>query len=194
MPAAIRAAPPAALEMLASSEAMPRSEQSMRARSQHQYQCPRDVVQCQHEAVLLPPWLVLACRLTKPSRKMARDANQPPGRSHWSPHWRLVRPLRGFFCVPRSGLFLAFLACTQVAATCAVHTRARALQHSYNYDDKRDSAIGYIHTAHLPQLARPQTHRPLLTIVAGAQTYGRHCVYHYMWEFLPVIATSIERL
>ena len=77
--AAIRAAPPAALEMVASSEAVPSSKQSMRALSQRQRL--RDVFQCQHEAalaacslLLLLLWLVLA-----------RDANQPPGRSHGSP-------------------------------------------------------------------------------------------------------------
>ena len=99
--AAIRAAPPAALEMVASSEAVPSSKQSMRALSQRQRL--RDVFQCQHEAalaacslLLLLLWLVLA-----------RDANQPPGRSHGSPlATRATAP----------GAFFAFLACTQPRA------------------------------------------------------------------------------
>ena len=97
--------------------------------------------------------------LTKPARRMARDANQPPGRSHGSPLATRATA---------SGAFFAFLPCTHPRALC---TQARV----YSVLHKRDSAQ-FDHPHCLPPPARPQTHRPLLSIVAGAQTSGRHCV------------------
>ena len=111
----------AALEPSCGEAFMPSSEQSMRARSQHQR--PRDVFQCQHEdyeAVIRQH----CCRrgscwhaLTKPARRMARDANQPPGPSH-------VPPLAARARATAPGASSAFLACMQPRALC---TQARVL-------------------------------------------------------------------
>ena len=69
----------------------------------------------------------------------------------------------GFFCVP-----------SVHAALCAVHT-SESPQRSYNYYTEARPR-NPIHSHCTPPPARPQTHRQLLTVVAGAQTYGRHCV------------------
>ena len=168
MPAAIRAALPAALEMVASSEAMRSSEQSMRALSQHQR--PRDVLQCQHEAAM-----AACCCRRVPCAGMLSQTCATDGKK-CKPAPRAVAcgsPLATRATAP--GFVFAFLACTQPRALCTQYTQATRARLVTTTTHARHRNLMHPHCT--PPPALPQTHRPLLAVVAGAQTYGRHCVF-----------------
>ena len=73
------------------------------------------------------------------------------------------------------GFFFAFLACTQPRVLCtqaSLHSVDTTTTHM-----KRDSAIRDTSTLHVPPSARPQTHRPLLTIAWRVpRPMVAHCV------------------
>ena len=101
-----------------------------------------------------------------------------PGRSHGS-------PLATRATAPEA--FIAFLACTQPRALCIqarVSYRQRIVHGIITITIQRSTTQARqrnpIHPHCTPPPARPQTHRSLLTVVAGAQTYGRHCVHELL--------------